>query len=46
MAWGDRGRFIFVSPADHVVIVRDGLTDGGVDSWADVFQFITEQVSR
>jgi CubicO group peptidase (beta-lactamase class C family) len=45
MAWGDRGQFIFVSPTDRVVIVRYGLTDGGVDSWADVFQFITERVS-
>jgi CubicO group peptidase (beta-lactamase class C family) len=41
LAWGDRGQFIYVSPTDRVVIVRDGLVDGGIDSWADVFQSIT-----
>ena len=45
MAWGDLGQFIFVSPADHVVIVRNGLTDGGVVSWPEIFEFVTQRVS-
>jgi CubicO group peptidase (beta-lactamase class C family) len=44
-AWGDRGQFIFVSPKDRVVIVRTGVTDGGVDSWPDLFQSITDKLS-
>ena len=31
---------------ERVVIVRNGLTDGGVDAWANVFESITERVSR
>ena len=45
MAIGDRGQYIYVSPTDHVVIVRNGLTDGGVNSWPDVFQSITSGLS-
>ncbi len=45
MAWGDFGQFIYVSPKDRVVIVRTGLTYGGIDSWADVFQTMTDKLA-
>lgn len=46
LAIGDRGQFIYVSPTDRVVIVRNGLEYGSVDSWPDIFQSITDSVSR
>jgi CubicO group peptidase (beta-lactamase class C family) len=45
-AWGDRGQFIYVSPKDRVVIVRNGILDGGIDSWPDVLQSITENLGK
>ena len=37
-AWGDHGQFVFVSPANDVVIVRNGF-EGGADetAWIDGF---------
>ena len=34
-------QYIYVSPSDHVVIVRFGLVEGSVYSWPDVFQSVT-----
>jgi CubicO group peptidase (beta-lactamase class C family) len=39
-------QWIYVSPRDRVVIVRFGLVDGSVDWWPDVFQSVTDAVSR
>lgn len=38
MAQGHLGQWIFVSPQAKAIIVRFGLDEGGVDSWADVMQ--------
>lgn len=38
MAQGHLGQWIFVCPQANVIIVRFGLDEGGVDSWAEVFQ--------
>jgi CubicO group peptidase (beta-lactamase class C family) len=43
-AQGKRGQWIYVAPQEKVVIVRFGLDDGGVDSWADVFQSVIAKV--
>jgi len=39
-------QWIYVSPKDRVVIVCYGLVDGSVDWWPDVFQAVTDAVSR
>lgn len=31
-------QYIYVSPSDHVVIIRCGLVDGSADWWPDIFQ--------
>ncbi len=43
-AQGHLGQWIYVSPREKVVIVRFGMDDGGVDSWADVFQSLIAKV--
>jgi CubicO group peptidase (beta-lactamase class C family) len=35
-------QWIYVSPRDHIVIVRFGLVDGAADSWPDIFESITD----
>jgi CubicO group peptidase (beta-lactamase class C family) len=39
-------QWIYVSPKDRVVIVCFGLVDGSADWWPDVFQSVTDRVSR
>lgn len=34
-------QWIYISPSDHVVIVRFGLVDGSADSWPDIFNNLT-----
>jgi CubicO group peptidase (beta-lactamase class C family) len=43
---GLQQQWIYVSPRDRVVIVRLGLVDGSADWWPDVFQSVTDEVSR
>ncbi len=38
MAWGAQGEFIFISPKARAVVVRFGIDEGAVDSWANVFE--------
>jgi CubicO group peptidase (beta-lactamase class C family) len=38
MAQGHLGQWIYVSPQEKAIIVRFGLDEGGVDSWAEVFR--------
>jgi hypothetical protein len=40
MARGNVQQFVYVSPSDHVVIVRLGLVDRSADWWPDVFQSV------
>jgi CubicO group peptidase (beta-lactamase class C family) len=44
-AWGDRGQYVYVSPAHGIVIVRNG-TDYGIDprSWIEVFGKVAEEL--
>jgi CubicO group peptidase (beta-lactamase class C family) len=43
-AAGKYGQYIFVSPANDVVIVRHGTGEGNVDSWSSLFIEIAEWV--
>lgn len=43
-AQGHLGQRICISPQEQVIIVRFGLDEGGVDSWADVFQSLAAKV--
>lgn len=45
MAEGDHGRFIYVSPANNVIIVRHG-TEFGLSSqeWVDAFYRVAGEV--
>jgi CubicO group peptidase (beta-lactamase class C family) len=45
-AQGHLGQWIYVSPHENTVIVRFGLDDGGVDSWADVFRSLVEKTKQ
>jgi CubicO group peptidase (beta-lactamase class C family) len=44
VAQGHLGQRIYVSPQEHMVIVRFGTDEGGVDEWADVFRSIIVNV--
>jgi CubicO group peptidase (beta-lactamase class C family) len=44
-AAGKYGQYIYVSPRDHVVIVRYGTDEGDVAAWWDVFASIAERVT-
>lgn len=39
-AWGKFDQILYVSPANELVILRTGKTDGGVDNWANALQEI------
>ncbi len=43
---GKFGQYIYVSPSNHVVIVRNGKLDGGVDSSPMLFRDLVEALSR
>lgn len=45
-AQGHLGQWIYVSPGENMVIVRFGLDNGGVDSWADVFRSLVEKTKQ
>jgi CubicO group peptidase (beta-lactamase class C family) len=44
-AHGHLGQLIYVAPREHMVVVRFGLEDGGVDWWDDVARSVIDQVS-
>ena len=44
MAQGKRGQRIVVSPQERMVVVRFGIDDEGVDSWADVLESVITKV--
>jgi CubicO group peptidase (beta-lactamase class C family) len=44
MAWGHLGQRIYVSPQNHTVVVRHGISDKGVDSWDDVLESVVAKV--
>ena len=39
-------QWIYVSPSDHVVIVRFGLVDGSADWWPNVFQNVIDSINN
>ena len=43
-AWGKLGQVIYVSPAKRLVIVRNGLSDGGIYSWGAVCRAIAARL--
>lgn len=45
IAWGKSDQIMLVSPANDVVILRTGKTDGGVDNWVATLQQITTAIN-
>ena len=45
MAWGKSDQILYVSPANGVVILRTGKTDGGVSDWEKVMQQISSALN-
>lgn len=43
-AWGKLGQIIYVCPSRKVVIVRNGLSDGGIYSWGAVCRTIARRM--
>jgi CubicO group peptidase (beta-lactamase class C family) len=44
-AEGDHGQFIYVSPAHHLIIVRNGTSYGESSSeWMDAFYAVAEEL--
>lgn len=39
-AWGKSDQILYISPANHTVILRTGKSDGGVSDWIKILQFI------
>lgn len=45
-AWGKYGQFLYISPANNVVILRTGITGGGVDNWPEVLNTIASGLNH
>lgn len=44
IAVGHNGQRIYISPQNHAVVVRFGISDGGVDAWEDVLASVVAKV--
>lgn len=44
IAWGKSDQILYVSPANNIVILRTGKTDGGVSDWVKALQNIISQI--
>lgn len=44
LAWGKSDQVLYVSPANNVVILRTGKTDGGIGNWVDILKDISANV--
>lgn len=46
-AWGKSDQILYISPANHIVILRTGKTDGGVSNWVETLKdLISEMEDR
>ena len=45
VAWGKSDQILYISPANDMVILRTGKTDGGVSNWVEVLQGISSSIS-
>jgi CubicO group peptidase (beta-lactamase class C family) len=43
-AYGSHGQFIFICPENHIVIVRNGSSEGQVDDWPALFGALEEKL--
>lgn len=46
IAWGKSDQILYISPAYNTVILRTGISDGGVDDWIDTLQNLAQDVSK
>ena len=46
MAQGHLGQMIYVSPEANAIVVRHGISDGGVDRWDDVLASVIARLGR
>ncbi len=45
VAWGKSDQILYISPANNLVILRTGKTDGGVSNWVEIIkEIITERI--
>ena len=45
VAWGKSDQILYISPANDIVVLRTGKTDGGVDNWVNVIKGIITNVN-
>lgn len=45
IAWGKSDQILYISPANNVVILRTGKTDGGVSNWVETLQNIISDIN-
>ena len=45
-AAGKFGQYLYVSPENNVVIVRNGITEGRVDDWLQVLATLAQKVGE
>jgi hypothetical protein len=45
MAIGHGGQRIYVSPSANAIVVRHGISEGGVDHWEDVIASVIQKVN-
>ncbi len=44
MAWGAQGEYIYISPQKRAVVVRFGIDNGNISSWAEVFEAVLAKI--
>ncbi|MDE5756555.1 MAG: beta-lactamase family protein [Clostridia bacterium] len=45
VAWGKSDQILYISPANNIVVLRTGKTDGGVDNWVEVIKDIIANIN-
>jgi len=46
IAWGKSDQILYISPANQMVILRTGKTDGGVSNWVETIKTIVERMNQ
>lgn len=44
IAWGKSDQILYISPANNIVILRTGKTDGGVSNWVETIKNIVTNI--
>lgn len=46
IAWGKSDQILYISPADKIVVLRTGKTDGGISDWVETIKSIIAEIQK